>query len=166
MNSEVEATWRTLRTIVHSILVHTRVSDEYIHFSLMYTTHCIFPVLPIKRLINQDGEPTTPHKLATGMKPSVANLCVLFFPCVVQKSTAHVDGKALNMCHQPQKGFWGIFVGIPQQPKGYLIYVPSTRKIVSSHDVVFYKIFSSTLAYMARPHSEALAMRPAVSCIP
>ena len=65
------------------------------------------------------------------------------FPCGVQKETTHVDGKDLNMHRHSQKGFWGIFVGITQQPKGYLIYVPSTRKIVSSHDVVFYKIFSS-----------------------
>ena len=31
-----------------------------------------------------------------------------------------------------------------------------------SHDVVFDKIFSSALAYMSRPYSEALATRPAV----
>ena len=31
----------------------------------MYTTDHIFTVLPIKHLVNQDGEPTTPHKLAT-----------------------------------------------------------------------------------------------------
>ena len=44
--------------------------------------------------------------------------------------------KALNMCHQAQKGFCGILVIIPQHQKGYLLYVPSTRKIVSSYDVV------------------------------
>ena len=32
----------------------------------MYTTDHIFLVLPIKDLINKDGEPTTPFKLATG----------------------------------------------------------------------------------------------------
>ena len=42
-----------------------------IHFVLMYTIHCIFPVLPINPLVNQDCEPTTPHKLETGTKPSV-----------------------------------------------------------------------------------------------
>ena len=59
-----------------------------------------FSVLPIKDLIDEGGETTTSYKLATGMKPSVSHLRVLFCPCVVQKATAHVGTKALNMCHQ------------------------------------------------------------------
>ena len=79
----------------------------------MYTTDHIFPVLSIKHLVKQDGEPTTPHKLTTGTKPSVSNLCILFFTYVLQKATAHVDTKSVNMLHQSQKGFRGIFVVIP-----------------------------------------------------
>ena len=131
MNVQVEVTWRTLRTVAHSRMVHARVLKAYVHFALMYTTDHIFPVLPIKDLINKDGDLTTPHKLATGTKPSVSHLRVLFRPCVVQKATAHVDTKALNMCHQAQKGFRDIFVGIPDHQKVYLAYVPSTRKIIS-----------------------------------
>ena len=100
--------------MAHSIMVHAWVSEKYIHFTLMYTTDHIFPVLPIKHLVNQDGELTTTHKLATATKPSVSNPRVLFCTCVVQKETAHVDTKALNICHQSQKGFRGIFFGIPQ----------------------------------------------------
>ena len=70
MNGQVEVTWRTLRTIAHTLMVHDRVSEAYIHFSLMYTTYHIFPVLPIKYMINEDGDPTTPYKLATGMNAS------------------------------------------------------------------------------------------------
>ena len=113
MNGKVEVTWRTLRTVAHSLMVHARVPEVYVHFALMYTTDHIFPVLPIKDLIDEDGNPTTPHKLATGTKPSVSYLCVLFYPCVVQKATSHVETKTLNMLHQAQKGFRGIFVGIP-----------------------------------------------------
>ena len=86
-------------------MVHTIVPENYMHFALMYTTDHIFPVLPIKDLINEDGDPTTPYKLATGNKPSVSHLCVLSCPCVVRKSTAHVDTKTLNMHHQAQNGF-------------------------------------------------------------
>ena len=132
----------------------------------MYTIDHIFPVLPIKDLINEDGDPTTPHKLATGMKPSVSYLRVLFCPCVVQKATAHVETKTLNMCHQAQKGFCGIFIGIPEHQKGYLVYVPSTRKKISSYDVVFDKSLSSALSYTSRPYSEEMAMRPAVTYTP
>ena len=93
-------------------MVHARVSEAYVHFSLMYTTDHIFPILPIKDLINEDGNLTTRHKISTGTKPSVSHLHVLFSPYVVRKATAHVETKALNMRHQAQKGFHGIFVGI------------------------------------------------------
>ena len=105
MNRQVEVTWRTLCTIGRALMVHARVPEIYIHFALMYTTDHIFPVLPIKDLINEDGDPTTPYKLATGTKPSVSHLRVLFCLCVVRKAMAHVETKTLNMCHQAQKGF-------------------------------------------------------------
>ena len=95
----------TLCTVAHSLMVHAIVLEVYVHFALMYTTDHIFPVLPIKDLINEDGDPTTPHKLATCTKPSVSHLRVLFCPCVVQKATAHVETKALNMHHQAQNTF-------------------------------------------------------------
>ena len=141
MNGQVEVTWRTLRTVAHSLMVHDSVLEAYDHFALMYTIDHIFPVLPIKYLINKDGDPTTPHRLSTGTKPSVSHLCVLFCPCAVRKSTAQVETKTLNMRHQAQKGFRGIFVGIPEHQKGYLLYVSSTRKVISSYDVVFDKSF-------------------------
>ena len=63
MRGKVEVTCNTLRKIAHSFMVHARVSEAYIHFSFMYTTDHIFLVLPIKYLINEDGESTTPYKL-------------------------------------------------------------------------------------------------------
>ena len=68
-------------------------------------------------MINEDGELTTSFKLATGTKPSASHLQVLFYSCFVQKATAHVNKKALNMRHQAQKGFQGIFVGMTQHQK-------------------------------------------------
>ena len=67
------------------------------------------------------------------------------------------------MRHQAQKGFCGIFFGIPEHQKGYLVYVPITRNILSSYDVVFDKSVSSALAYTSRPYSEEMTMRPAVT---
>ena len=104
MNVQVEVTPRTLRTVAHSLMVHARVPEVYVHFALIYTIDNIFPVIPIKDLINEDGDLTTPHKLATGTKPSVSHLHVLFCPYVLQKATAHVETKTLNMRHQAQKG--------------------------------------------------------------
>ena len=73
-------------------MVHARVPEVYVHFTLMYTTYHIFPVLPIKYLINKDGNPTTPHKLATGTKPSVSHLRmfnVFVSTCAVAFCTTH-----------------------------------------------------------------------------
>ena len=97
------------------------------------------------------------------MRPSVSHLCVLFFPCVVRKATADIDKKALNTRHQAQNSFRGIFVGIPQHQKGYILYVPSTRKIIYLYDVVFDESFSGTLACTSQPYAEVMAMRPLVS---
>ena len=68
------------------MMVNAWVSDKYMHFALFFTTDNIFTVLPIKQLVNHDSEPTTPYKLESGTKPSVSNIHVLFFPCVVQKA--------------------------------------------------------------------------------
>ena len=96
MNGQVEVTWRTLRSIAHSLMVHAIVPEINIHFSLMYTTDHILPVLPIKDLINEDVDPTTPYKLATCTKPLVSYLRVLFCSCVVRKTTAHVETKTVK----------------------------------------------------------------------
>ena len=119
----------------------------------MYTTDHIFPVLPIKDMINKKGKTTTSFKLTTDTKPSVSHLRMLFCTCVVRKSTAHVEKKALHMRHQAQKGFCGIFVGIPQNQKGYLVYVPSTKNIISSYDVVFNESVSSALENTSKPYA-------------
>ena len=139
MNGKVKVTWGTLRTIAHSLMVHTRLFEAYINFTLIYTTDHIFPVIPIRYLINEDSDLTTPFKLATGTKPLVSHFHVLLCTCVVWKATAHIGTKALNMRHQAQKRFCGISVGIPQYQKRYPVYVPSSRKRISSYDVVIDK---------------------------
>ena len=127
----------TLCTIEHDLIEHVRVLESYIHFALMYSKDHIFPVLPIKYLMNEEINPTTPFKLAASTKLSVSHLRVLFCPYVLWKATSQVGKKALNIHHQTQKGFCGIFIGIPQYQKGYLVYVPNTRKIISSYDGFF-----------------------------
>ena len=154
MNGQVKVTRRTLHTIAHSIMVYAQVLEAYINFSLIYTAYHILQLVPIKDLINKDGNPTTTFKMVTGTKPLVLHLRVLFCTYVVQKYTAHIGTNALSTCHQSQKGFRGIFVGIPQHQKGYLVYVNHKRNIVSLYDVVFDNIFSSDLEYTSQPYSE------------
>ena len=93
MNRQVEVTWRTFFTVANSLMVNARVLEAYVHLAFMYTTDKIFQVILIKYLINKDGDLTMPYKLATGTKPSVSHLRVLFCPCVVIKATTHVKKK-------------------------------------------------------------------------
>ena len=118
MNVQIKVIWRTLSTIAHYLMVHASVLEVYINFVLLYTTDHIFLVLPIKDLINKYSKTTTLFKLARGTKPSVSHLRVLFCLCVVRKARAHVETKELNMRHQEQKCFCGIFIGITQHQKG------------------------------------------------
>ena len=117
-------------------------------------------------MLNQDGEPTTPHKLEICAKSSVSNLRVLFYPCVVQKATAYVEKKVLNMCHWSKKSSWVIFVGITQHHKGYLFYVHSTQKKVYLLDAIFDETFCSELSYTSCPYPESLVTQRAVLYIP
>ena len=73
MNGQVKVTWTTLRTIVHSLMAHARALEAYILFELMYTIDHIFTVLPIKYMINRDGELNIPFKLVMSTKPSVSH---------------------------------------------------------------------------------------------
>ena len=82
MNGQVEVTWRTLRTVVHALMVHARVLEVYVHFALMYTTDHIFLVLVMKYLINENGDPTMPHKLGNRYETfSISFTHVIFSMC-------------------------------------------------------------------------------------
>ena len=104
MNEQVKVTRRSLRTIAHTIIVHDIVSEAYIHFALMYMTDHILPVLPIKNLINEDGDPTMPFKHTTGTKPSVSHLRVLFFHMLYGK-LLHTLTKGVKYMSPSAKGF-------------------------------------------------------------
>ena len=127
--------------IEYSLIVHAQVLGAYIYSVLIFTADHILLVLPIQKLINKDGNPTTQFKLVTGTKHSILCLRILFCTCVEQKYNAHVGTKALNIHHQAQKGFRVIFFGIPQHQKVCIIYVPQKQKIVSSYDVVIDESF-------------------------
>ena len=85
MNGQVKVTWRMLRTIAQSLMVHMIVLEVYIHFALMYTTYHIYLVLPIKDMIHEYGNPNRAFKLATVTKPSVSHIREFFCTCVVHE---------------------------------------------------------------------------------
>ena len=76
----------------------------------------------------------------------IKSTCSILYMCCT-KINRTCWQKGIKHASSTKKGFRGIFFGTPQHQKWYLIYVPSTRKIFSSHDVVFDEIFSSELSY-------------------
>ena len=82
---------------------------------------------------------------------------------MLYRKLLHTLKKGFKYVSPSAKGFRGILVVIPQHQKLYLLYIPSTSKIIFSYDVIFDESFYSTLAYTSQPYSEAMAMRPAVS---
>ena len=92
MNGMAEVTWRTIRSIAHSLMVFARVNDDYTHHALIFAAHHIIPVLPLKDLVNEQGDPVTPIELMTNKKAMIRHLRTLFCPCIIKKHTAQYEG--------------------------------------------------------------------------
>ena len=70
-------------------MLHAQVLEAYIHFTFMYASDHIFPVLPIKDLINKGGKPTTQFKVVTG-KNLQYRIYVFYFVRVLYKNVLHM----------------------------------------------------------------------------
>ena len=75
---------------------------------------------------------------------------------VAKKWVARINNKSLNK--KTERGMRGIFIGFPYQQKGYLLYVPASRQIVSSGDVMFDETFFSTIVTNWRQFHDSLAL--------
>ena len=72
---------------------------------------------------------------------------------------SHVDPVMNEMTGTQQILISHVYDSDERNSKGCLVYVPHTRKIISSYDVVFDESLYSVLAYTSQPYSEAMAMR-------
>ena len=162
-NHFAEKTWSTVHDMARAMLVHARLPDTYLFHVIRYACE-VFSALPIAGLFNAEGNPATPAELFTGNKPTVLHFRVFGCPVVIKKHMAVVDGKPLQK--QTQRGVRGIFIGLPPNQKGYLIFIPQTRPIVVSGDVAFDESFYSAIATTWRPFHDALALRPLASHVP
>jgi hypothetical protein len=95
----------------------------------------------------------------------VSHFRVFGCPCIAKKWTISVDGKPKDNSKGTQKGIRGIHLGFSPMQKGLLLYVPSTRQIVISGDVICHDTFAYTVAGTWRPFHDAVALRPTASFI-
>ncbi len=113
-----------------------------------------------------DGTVASPFELFVGSKPMVSHFRVFGCPCIAKKWTISVDGKPEDNSKDTQRGIRGIHLGFCPTQKGLLLYVPSTRQIVISGDVICDETFASTVGETWRPFHDALALRPTALFIP
>ena len=59
-----------------------------------------------------------------------------------------------------QRGVRGILTGLDDHTPGYLIFLPSSRQIVTSVDVIFDEKFIFALVHKNRAYHEAILTRP------
>ena len=95
-------------------------------YVILYTTHIL------NRVINRGTSTNkTPYHLYTGSRPSVAHL--RSFGCGAQVLLTGIKNKLAPCLVQ------GVFIGLSENKKAYIIYDRSTEKTHISRDVVFYK---------------------------
>ena len=70
-------------------------------------------------------------------------------PCVVNIDQRHgvIEWTQLNRRNSPERGIRGVHVGLPRNSAEWLIYVPSTGRVLVSNDVAFDEDFLSMVSY-------------------
>ena len=122
-------TERANHTLVHTarmMLFKSSLPRSFWGYAILYTTHIL------NRVINRGASTKkTPYHLYTGSRPSVTHL--RSFGCGAQVLLTGVKDK-LALCLVR-----GVFIGLSENKKAYIIYDGSTEKTHISHDVVFYE---------------------------
>ena len=129
------------------MMLHARVDTPYCHHALLHACY-IYSILPVRGLHDSTDNPTTPYYLFHGHKPNISSLKTLFCP-VIYKSTQS----------DLQQGIRGVHIGFAHNQSGYQIYVPSTRQIVVSLDVMFDEEFRTAVGLTNRAFHNSIYLR-------
>jgi len=147
-NGIAERTWQSIRTLAYAMMMHARVDHPYCHHALLHACY-IFSILPVRGLQDADQNPTTPYYLFHGTLPQISPLRTLFCPVVYKTNQKGM-----------QQGVRGVHIGYPENQAGYKIFVPSTRQIVVSADVIFDEEFRSAVGLTNRIFHNSIYLRP------
>jgi transposase InsO family protein len=154
-NGICERTWQSIRDIAFKTMVFAHVGDEFYDFAIEHAWK-VFNLLPLRDLVDSNGDPCTPLGAYTGTKPKLSRLRVLFCPCVINngQTKRHIDPakpkkarKVNTRSNCAERGTKAIHVGLPRYQNGWLCYIPSTGGLRVSQDVSFDEQFYSTTAH-------------------
>ena len=146
MNGLAERSWRSVRDLAFSMMVHAQVGDELYDFAHNHAWK-VFNCLPISGL-QKECKSTTPFELFFGQAPSLRRSKVLFCSAIMAIGEKTFEGRTLDRRNNPERGIRGIHVGIANRSEGWLIYAPSTNKTYVSNDVSFDEKFAGTLVIL------------------
>ena len=163
MNGLPEKYWETSRTMSFSMLTHARLGLMFFYEALTYSWQ-ICVVLPAKSTSKKDGDEliaTTPFFLYFGKEPNVRRYRVFGCPaiCKVYRRRSS-DSSILNSKNIVQRGVRGVFVGFPHNQAGWLVFVPSSRHLLTSADVRFDEDFKSVIGLPNRIYHDSLPTNP------
>jgi len=123
-NGVVERKNMTVMNLVRSMLSEKKIPKTFWHEVVNWTIYVLnrCPTFAVKDM--------TPEKVWSGVKPSVEHFRV--FGCV-----AHVHIPDARRTKLENKSFCCVLLGVNEESKGYRLYDPVAKKIVTSRDIIF-----------------------------
>ncbi len=126
----------------------------------------VFNILPLEDLVTANGTVTTPFELFVGSKPMVSHFSVFGCPCIAKSGQSQWMASLKITARAPREELGEYTLDFLQPRKDcYFTFVPSTRQIVISGDVIWDETFASTVAETWKPFHDALVLRPIASFI-
>ena len=126
-NGIAERSWRTLFDMIRALLGDAKLGNQWWGKAIKCAAY-----IRNRCLTKGNKQKLTPHELFTGEKPNLSKMRI--FGCRV---FAYNDDP--NRSKTDPRALEGIFVGYGEQTNGYLVYLPNSRKIISSRNVEFFE---------------------------
>ena len=147
-NAVVERSNRTIMEGVRSSLYHSQLPLSF------WAEAVVYIVYTLNRTCSRVHGQQTPFELYTGIKPSLSHLCP--FGCPVYVYIPAQLHKKLDA-----KSRRGIFVGYSDESKGYRVWDPTKKQVVTTRDLVF-----DERAFLQIPKSSAVIPLTTISPSP
>jgi hypothetical protein len=135
-NGTAERNWRTLCNMARCMLGEMELGEEFWVLAVLYASY-----IRNRTLTTSNGGEKTPYELMTGQQPSMEHIRVFGTP-VIYLNNDPARGKFES------KGLEGIFVGVSERVKGFVIYNENRRAVTTSRTVEFNERIRTTDGYI------------------